>query len=194
MIYNDEGPELIRGKIYLAGIVLLIGYIIIDALMPNADMIVALRVLQASTAAVVVFVYAPDASAGLNAQAPEKGDFLIVGITIGFFSIMCQALYSIVFRLAGNPWWFANSDLTGLWIMASVVAAFLHLIAPGAVDGIVPRRNRMGLGVAFGFSVMAVLGILWTRPDIGPYLEIIRPYIGDVFRTGDMKPEPPTHG
>ena len=51
MIYNDEGPELIRGKIYLAGIVLLIGYIIIDALMPNADMIVALRVLQASTAA-----------------------------------------------------------------------------------------------------------------------------------------------
>lgn len=71
-------------------------------------------------------------------------------------------------------------------VLASVVGAVLHVVAPGSVDGVVPRRNRLALGAGVGLAVLVVMALLITRPDIKPVIERTRPYIGDWFRTGEM--------
>lgn len=50
------------------------------------------------------------------------------------------------------------------------LSGILHIEAPGAVDGIVQRRNRIVLGI----GVIGICIVLWTRPDISNYVEASR--------------------
>ncbi|MCJ2038550.1 hypothetical protein MKK55_06210 [Methylobacterium sp. J-059] len=63
-------------------------------------------------------------------------------------------------------------------VMPSMVASVLHAAAPGAVDGTVPRRNRIALGIGAGSGVSAVVFLIAIRPDIRPIIDRARPYIG----------------
>jgi drug/metabolite transporter (DMT)-like permease len=162
------------------------GYLAIDAVAPNADMLLGWRVLQAATSASVFYVYWPDAKIAMLTHEPRKGDFLILGITFGWIATFCQATYSIVFRLAGSPGWLMNADPVGLWLMLSVLGGILHLLAPGAIGGSVPRRNRLALGAGLGAAIALVLFLSFAKPDIRPYVDWLRPYISDWFNTGGL--------
>lgn len=74
MIYNDNRPERIRGTIYISALVLLVGYQLINAFVPNADMIVATRTLAAGFDAVVLDVYAGDAWRAAVKLEPRRSD------------------------------------------------------------------------------------------------------------------------
>lgn len=187
MIYNDPRPERIRGTIYLSVLLLFAVYQVINAFVPNADLILATRTLGAGFYATVLYVYGPDAWKALTAPHPKRSDFLIVGIWISFASQLGQSIYSILYRLAPSQW-FLNSEVVSWIVLGSVVASILHVSAPGAVDGTVPRRNRIALGVGVGLATITVAFLLVTRPDIGPLLERTRPYIGDFWSTGAMLP------
>lgn len=186
MIYNDPSPTRIRGRIWFTLLVLFFGYGIINVFVPNGDMIIATRVIQASASAVVLYVYFGDFWHGLRTPDPARGDYLIVGIWVGFFATLCQAIYSMAFRLAGNPAWLLNSEVNAPYILLSVVAAVMHVSAPGAVDGVVPRRNRLAMGVGFGAAVFLVICLFMIRPDIRPVLDRLRPYIEDLWRQGQL--------
>jgi hypothetical protein len=83
-------------------------------------------------------------------------------------------MFSVIFRLAGMPMWFTNIDANSLWILMSAISGVLHIVAPSAVDGVVPRRNRIVLGMGTGVAVMEICIVLWTRPDISDYVEASR--------------------
>lgn len=184
LIYDQKGPENIRGAIWLTILILGAGYAFINAFVPNGDMNIAIGVLQASAATMVVYIYGRDAWQALKKREPARTDFLIVGIVLAWLSTDGIAILAVVFRLAGTPQWFLNSELYAPIRLLSVVAAVLHVSAPGAVDGIVHRKNRLAMGLGLGGAVLLILGLLWTRPDIGPLLERTRPYIGDFWSTG----------
>ncbi|MGV7034764.1 hypothetical protein [Methylobacterium symbioticum] len=74
MIYNDNRPERIRGTIYISALVLLVGYQLINAFVPNADMIVATRTPAAGFYAVVLDVYAGDAWRAAVKLEPRRSD------------------------------------------------------------------------------------------------------------------------
>ena len=177
--YDDTSPETIKKQIVFATIVLVGTVFMLNFFVPNADLILAERIFQASVAATVVVVYWPDARAAWKSESPERGDYLIVGVTLGWCATLCQAMFSVVFRLAGMPLWFTNIDANSLWILMSAISGILHIVAPGAVDGIVPRRNRIVLGVGMGIAVMGICVVLWTRPDISIYLEGCRFFLED---------------
>jgi len=172
--YDDTSPETIKKQIVFATIVLVGTVFMLNFFVPNADLILAERIFQASVAATVVVVYWPDARAAWKSESPERGDYLIVGVTLGWCATLCQAMFSVVFRLAGMPLWFTNIDANSLWILMSAISGILHIVAPGAVDGIVPRRNRIVLGVGIGIAVMGICVVMWTRPDISVYVEASR--------------------
>ena len=184
MIYNDERPAHIRGAIWMTIVLLGIGYAIINAFVPNSDMNIAIGVLQASAASMVVYIYGRDAWIAVRSKSPKRTDFLIVGIVLAWISTDGQAILAVLFRLAGMPAWFVNSEIYAPIRLLSVVAAVLHVSAPGAVDGLVPRRNRIAMGIGLGGAVLLVLALLWSRPDIGPLIERARPYIGDFWQSG----------
>lgn len=194
MIYNDPRPERIRGTIYLSAILLLAGYQLINAFVPNADMIVATRTLAAGFYAVVLYVYAADAWRATMKPEPRRSDFLIVGIWLSFLSHFGQTVYSLVYRLADAPGWLLNAEIVPFIVLFSVLGAVLHVAAPGSVDGTVPRRNRIALGIGVGLAVLTVMALLITRPDIKPLIERARPFIGDWWKTGELpggRPYPP---
>jgi hypothetical protein len=172
--YDDTSPETIKKQIVFATIVLVGTVFMLNFFLPNADLILAERIFQASVAMTVVVVYWPDARAAWLSESPERGDYLIVGVTLGWCATFCQAMFSVVFRLAGMPLWFTNIDANSLWILMSAISGLLHIVAPGAVDGVVPRRNRIVLGIGMGIGVMVVCIVLWTRPDISDYVEASR--------------------
>ncbi|WP_419952369.1 hypothetical protein [Methylobacterium sp.] len=186
-IYNDEGPEQIRGAIWLTVLFLAVVYGAINAFVPNSDMNIAVGVLQAAAATMVVYIYGRDAWIAMRTKSPKRTDFLIVGIVLAWLSTDGQAILAVVFRLAGMPAWFVNSEIYAPIRLLSVVAAVLHVSAPGAVDGLVPRKNRIAMGLGLGGAVLLVLALLWSRPDIGPLLERTRPYISDFFQTGSTE-------
>lgn len=165
---------------------LVVGYQAINAFVPNADMIVATRILAAGIYSVVVYAYAGDAWAGIRRPVPSKADYLIVGIWLSSVSHLAQTVYAALYRLADAPEWLLNAEIVPLIVLSSMLAAVLHVAATGAVDGEVPRRSRIALGLGVGMAVLIVGGVLATRPDIGPAIERTRPWIGDWWKTGAL--------
>lgn len=193
MIYN-QGPDGIRQVLYLTALLLLIGYQTINAFVPNADMIVATRILAAGFYSAVVFAYAGDAWEAVRAPKPQKSDFLIVGIWLSFLSHLMQTIYAIIYRLADAPLWLLNAEVVPFIVGASILAAMLHIVATGAIEGEVPRRSQVALGIGVGMAVILVGAILATRPDIAPVIERTRPWIGDWWKTGAAPGAPPGPG
>ncbi len=185
MIYN-EGPEGIRQVLWLTTLVLIVGYQCFNVFVPNADMIVATRILAAAFYSVVVWAYAGDAWTAIRRKVPTKADYLILGIWLSFLSHLCQTIYATLYRLADAPQWLLNAEVVPWIVLLSMLAAMLHVCATGAVDGEVPRRSRIALGLGVGAAVLVVGAILATRPDIGPAIERTRPWIGDWWRTGEL--------
>ncbi|WP_162560935.1 hypothetical protein [Methylobacterium durans] len=54
-----------------------------------------------------------------------------------------------------------------------------------------PRKNRIAMGVGLGLAILGVLTLVATKPEVRPYLERARPYIGDWWRTGEIPAAPP---
>ncbi len=216
MIYNDTRPEGIRGTVYLTVLTLLFGYQFANVFVSNADMIISVRILAASMYSAVIYIYAPDAIEALRRPNEPPGleglttverdlrmqlnrermrsDFLILGIWLSFLSQFFQNVYAVLARLAGMPQWFINSEILGPTILMSVVAAALHLTIPGGADGIVPRRNRYSLGAGVAVAIMLTGVTVSARPDVAPYLERARPWIGDWWHTGQAPAALPVHG
>lgn len=182
--YDWNGPEGIKDRAILAAILIFMVVGVLDVFLPNADVILLARILQAAGAATVVVIYWPDFIEAIRSEEPELGDFLIFGVTIGWAATFCQAMFVIVFRLSGNPWWLANSDLNLLWIASSILSSVMHVIAPGAVRNEVPRRNRIGLGIGTFAGIFCACSLMVAKPDIGAYVELARPYIADVLKSG----------
>lgn len=193
MIYDNNGkPEHIRSLLYLSVLFLFAGYQCINFFVPNADMILAVRVLATGFYAGVLYVYGGDARQAFFSPTPKRSDFLVVGIWISFLSHFLQCLYSIIYRLSPSEW-LLYSEVVSPIVLLSVVAAVLHVSAPGAVDGIVPRRNKIALGVSVGFAAVVVVGLLVSRPNLQPYIQDLKPYISDWWGTeGDRSDDPPT--
>lgn len=185
MIYND-GPSGIRQILYLSALLLFAGYQTFNVFVPNADMIVATRILAAAFYSVVVYAYAGDAWAAVRRPVPSKADFLILGIWLSFLSHLAQTVYAAIYRLADAPQWLLNAEVVPIIVLFSMIAAVLHVAATGSIDGEVPRRSRIALGLGVGVAVLLVGAVVATRPDIAPAIERTRPYIGDWWRTGEL--------
>lgn len=167
----------------LVSTILLIGFIAVDTVLPNQDLLLAERVLQFSFALAVMYVYWPEVVSSVGKKTAEHGDLLVLGIVAGQASTAGQALFVVVYRLAGSPPWLANADLLGLIVLGSIVASTLHILCPGAIGGMIPKRNRILAGFTVGTGAMLVLFLLSYRPDISAVVEGLRPYLADWFGT-----------
>lgn len=164
-----------RGRIWLSFVVLAIGALLFGTLLDDGELTLALRILQASASAGVVYCYARAAYFAFRVEEPIGSDYLIVGILLSFFSMFCQAIYSIVYRLLGGPTWMLYSEVAAPFVLISVIAAVLHVTAPGAVDGRVPPKNRITVGICFAIAVACVLTLAATRERLMQSFGVVEP-------------------
>lgn len=112
----------------------------------------------------VVITYSPAWVQTLNKERLNGADALSLGIGGTWCAEIGQRLWSIIWRGLDQPEWMLTTSLLPLLLTLSFMGGVLHLTAPGAVDGIVPRRNWIILGVTLGaaaFVIMIVVLVGW---------------------------------
>jgi hypothetical protein len=170
---------IIRSPVTHTATVLTILFFLIAWAVPNKSLLEALRILQVSVSLVVVIAYLPDAIDGLRQGQPDRAHQLSMGICLGFFSILCNGAYSIIWRLAGTPDWLTNSALNGFWVYLSILAGILHVTAPGSINGSVPRQNWIYIGLGFGSGALVAAFVMVAHPDLRDVILQFKPYLAE---------------
>lgn len=144
---------------------------------PNGPLLEALHTIRIAICLMVVVAYAPICLEALARDRIDRVCQLSLGITIGWGAALLSGLWLLLWRLAGQPAWMLNSDLYGFFIWVAILGAVLHVTAPGAVDGVVPRRTWILTGAAFGAGALAAVALLVLRPDIRRVVEHLEPWL-----------------
>lgn len=155
----------LRVRAALVGLFLLFAYWPVAVLTDNDAALETLRALQISISSVVLFSYAPEAWRILTKPYVDAEDQLILGIVLAWASVFEQGVWALLWRLSGKPMWMYDSDLNGFFVWQAIIGATLHVTAPGAVNGVVPKRNWILTGVAFVGGVLVGCVLLRYRPD-----------------------------
>ena len=112
----------------------------------------------------VCVAFLANAGEAMRAERPRADQILVAGIWWSWFAVIEQRVWSVVWRGLGTPMWLANSDFTTHFVSIALLAGLMHLAGPEAIDGRVPARQwvRIGLIVAAGlggFAVLVVCGL-----------------------------------
>lgn len=186
MIYDDPRPENIRSTIGWTVFVLVLGYVVVNALVPNNDVNIGVSVLVGTTATMVLCFYLMTAIKAIWTGSDRHTDYLIVGIVLSWISQDGQAWLSVAARLSGFSPILMNSELFAPLKLLSVVAAVLHVIPRGAADGVVPRSNKAAVFGFLGLAGFLAVLILVVKPDLSPWIDRMPGWSRDWFSTGAM--------
>jgi hypothetical protein len=98
-------------------------------------------------------------------KLPDVGHALTAGIALAFAADVYSSILTITWTLRDTPmdWrtypgWHFSFYLTSL-------AAILHIMVPGAINGIVPRRNVILVSCAIGLGVLLAGVVMFFTVD-----------------------------
>ncbi len=131
MRYEFNGEERLKDKAIFAAIIIFAVVGILDVFLPNADVILLARTLQAAGSATVVVVYWPDFVEALRTNKPQLGDFLIFGVTGRMDGDVLPGHVRDHLPLSATPGGSPIRISTLLWIAMSILSSVMHVIAPG---------------------------------------------------------------
>jgi len=138
------------------------------ALLTNAtDLIVVLNFALVALWVGVCVAYLPPVIIILMDDRPlDRADILALGIFCGGFSIVIIRTWSMIWRIMGKPEWLLESDIVSYALFTSVIAAVLHLAAPGGLNDRVPPRRWISIGISVAILVFAglVLAFMMQAP------------------------------
>ena len=140
-------------------------------LVPFRLMMQVLNALVLCVSLSVVITYAPAWLRTLRKDRLNGPDALSLGIGGTWCAEIGQRIWSIAWRGLDQPQVMLTSHVLLLFLMLSFMGGVLHLTAPGAVDGYVPRRNWIVLGITMGvaaFVVVVVFALGWHGLAEGP--------------------------
>lgn len=137
------------------------------------------RIIHLSVALAVLVSYGKVGVMAMFKHHQSGHDILAMGITFSFASHFLYGVWMLIWRLAGQPPWVINSDMTAFLVALATVAGLCYLAAPGSIDGHVPPRNRIMIGAATGVGFLLVTFTMLYPVDLGPLAEAIKPWLTD---------------
>ncbi len=151
----------------LAGALLL--YAILALVMDAPTLILLLNGIAMSASAGVCVAYAPVLGTAMLARSPSRGDLLAAGIWFISLSVFGQRGLSYVARDLALPEVY-NTDWLTLVLFHAIVGHLLHLWAPGAAAGRMPKRRWVtgGAVVALGIFAAFLIAIAHHRVGAAP--------------------------
>ena len=132
----------------------LVGYILAINLLPPDIYFPVLHALRISVSVVVVLTFIRALPAIMLQKHIDQGSMLILGILCVWTAEIAISAWSLTFRLSDQSWMRDSPILAGLLWM-KVMGGTLHVTAPRAIDGRVPRRSWVMLII--GATVAALL-------------------------------------
>lgn len=174
---HNRNPWLIR--VWGVACLCLGGFIWMAAIIPNGVLTEFLRVAQIAVAVAVLVAYARDGWAALQKHRPDNTEQLVLGICTGFVAVLGAGIWSLLWRLAGQPAWMYNSDTNAFLVFLVVLAGVLHVTAPGAIADSIPPRRWVFWGILTGLTVLVCGIILLIHPDTKPIVDWLEPWLGE---------------
>jgi hypothetical protein len=161
-------------------LILLAVFWIVAWFLPNNTLMETLRLVQISVGLAVVTSYAPIALGAIwSKYKPDRLQQLGMGIALGFLALVLQGAWTLLWRLSSQPYWMANADIVGFFAWMSILAGTLHITAPGAIDGTVPKRNWILLGISIGVGFLSTGLIIFYSPDFHLVADWLRPIFAE---------------
>jgi hypothetical protein len=139
------------------------------------------RVLEFSLAAGSLVAFWPDFRDAMRKRLNQitTSDGLSVAlwlVSLGFFG---SGLWSLLWRVAGQPAWMINSDVQGAILACFVVGLTVLLSAPGIKEGRVPSEGRWRVAVWWTIAIAIVGGLAALQPEPVKWLEYLKPLVAE---------------
>lgn len=115
-------------------------------------------------AAAATIAYIAGFAQAVMSKRPRALDFLTVGVVLGWLAVFMNRQWAQGLRSFPDAGWMRTSWVIPAYILVAILAAAFHLLAGGSIDGRVPRRNWIWLGlvVGGGFATAAfIIGMGW---------------------------------
>ncbi len=122
-------------------------------------LIEVLNGLLLAVACGVCVAFFPTMWEALRARRPRADQILVAGIWWSWLAVVEQRVWSIAWRGLGTPMWLVNSDVTTHFVSVALLAGLMHLAGPEAIDGRVPARQWVRIGVIASGGIAVVLGL-----------------------------------
>jgi hypothetical protein len=126
---------------------------------------VSAQIARATVALMVSVVYGYSILQMWRQQPGTEAHALVIGIWIAFTADFVGAAIGVAWRYEGRPPDWASMNF---WLFPSfmtTLAAMLHVAVPGAIDGKIPRRNIIWIGLSFAVAgLVAGLAIASALP------------------------------
>lgn len=136
---------------------------LVSAFLPFVTMMEFLNGVALAVAIAVTIAYAPVWVEALTQDRPDRVGQLTLGIGCTWGAFILSRMWSISWRGSGQPDWMENSPVVGFFVYMTILGGILHLTAPGAIDGDVPRRNWILIGITIGGGLVLGLAFLGWR-------------------------------
>ena len=165
--------KLLQGRLLRVVAASALLYAVASWSIPAPHLILILNGLLLSVGSGIAVAYAPIIGTALVNAMPSKGEYLIVGIFFSWLSVFGYRGLSIVGRDFGHPEVFNSTPTTFLFSM-SLMSGMLHLWAPNAVMGRLPRKRWVttGIVVALGLFVVFVVWTMHRGVELHPSIQL----------------------
>lgn len=146
-----------RWRVWWSALIFIMIYALLAWFIPQRAMMQFLNILVLSISVAVVATYAPAWILTLKKQNMDGPDALSLGIGCTWTAEIGQRIWSIIWRGLDQPEWMTNSPILPFFLALTVMGGIQHITAPGAVNGIVPKRSWIVLGCSLGVATLLTL-------------------------------------
>lgn len=162
--------DILKSRVVWTALALVAAYWIAAFFVKSTILIPALNFVLIAVAIAVMFAYAPSILDALRRNNIDRVTQLTIGIVLAWIAAIMLRSWAAAIRITDYDW-MRDSPFVGFCIYLTILAGVLHLTPPGAIDGRIPRRNWVILGIAVGAGLLAAGILLVLR-------------IEDLFQTG----------
>lgn len=135
-----------------------VAFVIVAWLTDAANLIPSLNIALLALSAGVIVAYWPGIRLFFEtAGPPAQGEIIILGIFLGWTGILINGGWAIVWRWTGMSKEFATTGLVSYFRFVMICAAFMHLMAPGALKDHIPTRQWITKGVIVAIIVFVAI-------------------------------------
>ncbi|MCZ8098830.1 MAG: hypothetical protein O9972_13015 [Burkholderiales bacterium] len=148
---------LLRGRLARTFTLIMMIGATLFVLVPEAALIEGLNLIAISFSLSVVIAYSPVAWVALNEENPSRAHVLVFGIFLTHTAVLISRFISFSRRSLGMNG-VADSDLVSLFVLLAIMGALCHLNAPEVVDGTVPTKQWVRIGLIVGAGAFLITG------------------------------------
>jgi hypothetical protein len=164
--------------VWVAGL-FIVAFCIVATVTPNGPLQEAEAILLFALALGGMVAFTPDAweSVCKHQADLDPADVLTLAFWLLCAGIAASGLWTLIWRLAGQPAWMLNNDFNAFLRIMWIGGLTMMLSVPGLIGGKIPVRSRVRIIIWWAIGASLAAYVMAARPNLAPYVEVLRPLL-----------------